>query len=138
MLLDMYVEYGFYKENLISLTKKGKSGAEEIQTMMKELRATHPKTLSGSPVEWMFDYDSQLATNIITGATKKIELPQENVLQFKTADGTLVSARPSGTEPKIKFYFSVNEPLASRAEFAAVDKKLDAKIQTLISDLKLA
>ncbi|WP_018342916.1 phospho-sugar mutase [Cytophaga aurantiaca] len=137
-LLDMYVEYGFYKENLISLTKKGKSGAEEIQTMMKELRATPPKTLSGSPVEWMFDYDSQLATNIITGATKKIELPQENVLQFKTADGTLVSARPSGTEPKIKFYFSVNEPLASRAEFAAVDKKLDAKIQTLISDLKLA
>ena len=136
-LIDMYVEYGFYKENLISLTKKGKSGAEEIQTMMKELRATPPKTLSGSPVEWMFDYDSQLATNIITGTTKKIELPQENVLQFKTADGTLVSARPSGTEPKIKFYFSVNEPLASKAEFAAVDKKLDAKIQTLISDLKL-
>ncbi|HSY61150.1 MAG TPA: phospho-sugar mutase [Cytophaga sp.] len=138
MLLDMYVEYGFYKEHLISLTKKGKSGAEDIQKMMKELRSTPPKTLSGSPVEWMFDYDSQLATNIITGATKKIELPQENVLQFKTADGTLVSARPSGTEPKIKFYFSVNEPLASRAEFAAVDKKLDAKIQTLISDLKLS
>jgi phosphoglucomutase len=138
MLLDMYVEYGFYKENLISLTKKGKSGAEEIQTMMKDLRATPPKTLSGSPVEWMFDYDSQLATNIITGATKKIDLPQENVLQFKTADGTLVSARPSGTEPKIKFYFSVNEPLASRAEFTTVDKKLDAKIQALISDLKLA
>lgn len=137
-LLDIYVEFGFYKEHLISLTKKGKSGAEEIQEMMKELRANPPKSLSGSTVEWMYDYDNQLATNIKTGATEKIDLPKENVLQFLTADGSLVSARPSGTEPKIKFYFSVNEPLPSKAAYETVNKKLDAKIQTLITDLKLA
>jgi len=136
-LIDMYVQFGFYKEHLISLTKKGKSGAEEIQEMMKDLRANPPKTLSGSAVEWMYDYESQLATNIKTGVTQAITLPQENVLQFLTADGSLVSARPSGTEPKIKFYFSVNEPLASKAEYENVNKKLDVKIQTLISDLKL-
>jgi len=136
-LIDMYVEFGFYKEHLISLTKKGKSGAEEIQEMMKNLRANPPKTLSGSAVEWMYDYESQIATNITTGATNPIKLPKENVLQFLTADGSLISARPSGTEPKIKFYFSVNEPLASRSEYEQVNKKLDVKIQTLISDLKL-
>jgi len=104
---------------------------------MKNLRANPPKTLSGSAVEWMYDYESQIATNITTGATNPIKLPKENVLQFLTADGSLISARPSGTEPKIKFYFSVNEPLASRSEYEQVNKKLDVKIQTLISDLKL-
>lgn len=136
-LIDMYVQFGFYKEHLISLTKKGKTGAEEIQQMMADLRQSPPTHLSGSPVAWMYDYANQKATNIKTGKTEEIHLPKENVLQFLTDDGSLVSARPSGTEPKIKFYFSVNEPLASAAEYEAVQIKLDTKIEQLQTDLKL-
>ncbi|MFN8416124.1 MAG: phospho-sugar mutase [Cytophagaceae bacterium] len=136
-LIDMYVQFGFYKENLISLTKKGKTGAEEIQQMMADLRANPPKSLSGSAVAWMYDYANQKATNVKTGATEEIKLPKENVLQFLTDDGSLVSARPSGTEPKIKFYFSVNEPLPNASQYEAVNQKLDAKIEGLIKDLKL-
>jgi phosphoglucomutase len=136
-LIDMYVQFGFYKENLISLTKKGKTGAEEIQQMMADLRANPPKSLSGSAVAWMYDYANQKATNVKTGSTEEIKLPKENVLQFLTDDGSLVSARPSGTEPKIKFYFSVNEPLANASQYEIVNQKLDAKIEGLIKDLKL-
>ena len=137
MLRDMYVAHGFYKEKLISITKKGKSGAEEIQEMMKEHRNHPPVTLGGSKLLKLMDYDSGIEKNFITGKESKINLPKENVLQFLTEDGTLVSARPSGTEPKIKFYFSVNAPLASREDYHKVDKLLDDKIEAVKKDLKL-
>ncbi len=137
MLTDMYVKYGFYKEKLISITKKGKSGAEEIQVMMKNLRENPPKTLAGSKVIRLKDYDRSVEKDLINGKEEQINLPKENVLQFLTEDGSLISARPSGTEPKIKFYFSVNEKLAARDQFNEVENRLDKKIQTIISELKL-
>jgi phosphoglucomutase len=137
MMIDMYVKHGFYKEKLISITKKGKSGAEEIQLMMKELRENPPKMLAGSKVQKLKDYASSIEKDLLTGTSVQIDLPKENVLQFLTQDGSLISARPSGTEPKIKFYFSVNEKLESKDQFDAVDEQLDKKIETIIEDLKL-
>ncbi len=137
MMTDMYIKYGFYKEKLISITKKGKSGAEEIQAMMKDLRENPPKSLAGSGVIRLKDYDAGIEKDLTSGKEEKISLPRENVLQFLTEDGSLVSARPSGTEPKIKFYFSVNEKLPSRDLYNTVEEQLNKKIQTIISDLKL-
>jgi phosphoglucomutase len=137
MMRDMYVQYGFYKEKLISITKKGKSGAEEIQTMMKDLRNNPPKTIAGSPLVKLLDYQAQKAKDTITGKETDIKLPKENVLQFLTEDGSLISARPSGTEPKIKFYFSVNAPLKSREDFDKVSAELDKKVERIIEDMKL-
>ncbi|MFN6945128.1 MAG: phospho-sugar mutase [Cytophagaceae bacterium] len=137
MMRDMYIEYGFYKEKLISITKKGKSGAEEIQAIMKNLRENPPKTVNGAKLIKLMDYKSSIETNLTTGEKTEIRLPKENVLQFLTEDGTLVSARPSGTEPKIKFYFSVNEKLHSRESFDQVDQQLEEKIEKIIADLKL-
>ncbi len=137
MLRDMYVKYGFYKEKLISITKKGKSGAEEIQEMMKEHRDNPPATLAGSKLIKLMDYSASIEKDLVTGKTSPINLPKENVLQFLTEDGTLVSARPSGTEPKIKFYFSVNTKLASREDYNKVSKQLDEKIEQVKKDLKL-
>lgn len=136
-MLQMYVSYGFYKEKLISLTKKGKSGAEEIQEMMKDLRSNPPKYLAGSQVKKLFDYDAQVEKDLLTQQESKIELPRENVLQFLTEDGSLISARPSGTEPKIKFYMSVNEPLKSAGDYDKVNAALDKKIETIVKDLRL-
>jgi len=137
MMTDMYIKYGFYKEKLISITKKGKSGAEEIQAMMKDLRENPPKSLAGSRVIRLKDYDAGIEKDLTSGKEEKISLPRENVLQFLTEDGSLVSARPSGTEPKIKFYFSVNGKLPSRDQYNIVEEQLNKKIQTIISDLKL-
>lgn len=137
LLIDMYVEFGFYKEKLKSITKPGKTGQDEIKAMMASFRNNPPKTLAGSQVIKLMDYELRKQTNLTTGAVSDIALPKSDVLQFLTADGTLVSARPSGTEPKIKFYFSVNEPLPSKNDFEAVDKKLDAKIDLIIKDLGL-
>jgi len=137
MMTDMYIKYGFYKEKLISITKKGKSGAEEIQAMMKDLRENPPKSLAGSRVIRLKDYDAGIEKDLTSGKEEKISLPRENVLQFLTEDGSLVSARPSGTEPKIKFYFSVNGKLPSRDQYNTVEEQLNKKIQTIISDLKL-
>ncbi len=137
MMTDMYIKYGFYKEKLISITKKGKSGAEEIQAMMKDLRESPPKSLAGSRVIRLKDYDAGIEKDLTSGKEEKISLPRENVLQFLTEDGSLVSARPSGTEPKIKFYFSVNGKLPSRDQYNTVEEQLNKKIQTIISDLKL-
>jgi phosphoglucomutase len=137
MMRDMYVKYGFYKEKLISITKKGRTGAEEIQQMMKELRENPPKSLSGSKLVTLKDYSASVQKDLITGKESSINLPKENVLQFLTEDGTLVSARPSGTEPKIKFYFSVNAKLADKESFDKVDKELEEKVEKVISDLKL-
>jgi phosphoglucomutase len=134
-LIDLYLEYGFYKEKLISLKKEGKSGAEEIQAMLKSLRETPPSTLGGSAVTKVIDYLSSESKDMVTGIVTPVDLPSSNVLQFYTADGSIVSARPSGTEPKVKFYCSVNEPLENRADFEAVETKLNTKLDTILSDL---
>lgn len=134
-LLDLYLEYGFYKEKLISLKKEGKSGAEEIQAMLKSLRETPPSTLGGSVVTKVMDYLSSKSKDMATGEVSSIDLPSSNVLQFYTADGSIVSARPSGTEPKVKFYCSVNEALESRAAFEKTEAKLDAKLDVILNDL---
>jgi phosphoglucomutase len=134
-LIDLYLEYGFYKEKLISIRKEGRSGAEEIQAMLKKLREEPPTTLAGSQVTKIIDYKSSVSKDMITGKTSKVELPSSNVLQFYTADGSIVSARPSGTEPKIKFYCSVNEPLADKEAFKATEVKLDSKLDAILTDL---
>jgi phosphoglucomutase len=136
-LVDLYVEYGFYKEDLISITKKGMDGQQQIAAMMESYRSNPPKTINGSAVVKLLDYELSKGKNPQTGEEWAIQLPKSNVLQFVLADGSLISARPSGTEPKIKFYFSINEKLNSPAEFDAVNKKLDEKIKAIIADMKL-
>jgi phosphoglucomutase len=136
-LIDIYVKYGFYKESLISITKKGMKGADEIAEMMSGYRAHPPVTINGSPVVTLYDYQLQQVKNLTTGEVKPIDLPKSNVLQFVLEDGSKISARPSGTEPKIKFYFSVNQPLPNAADFNAVNQLLDKRVQDIISDMKL-
>ncbi|NTE22824.1 phospho-sugar mutase [Agrobacterium tumefaciens] len=135
-LLDMYVEYGLYKEDLVSLTKKGKTGAEEIKAMMVKFRENPPATLGGSKVSILKDYELSQETDLATGKVSKLDYPTSDVLQFITEDGSIVSARPSGTEPKIKFYCSVNAPLADRADFAKVNEELGDKIKAVMADLQ--
>jgi phosphoglucomutase len=137
LLVKIYKEFGFYKESLLSITRKGKAGAEEIQEMMMNLRANPPKTIQGSPVTRLFDYQSLEVTDLATGKKEKLDFPKSNVLQFTTEDGTKVSARPSGTEPKIKFYFSVKAPLVSAGDFDKVQAQLDKKIENIIGELSL-
>lgn len=137
LLIELYKEYGFYKERLISITKKGKSGAEEIQEMMKTFRENPPKTINGSRLTQKIDYLEQTQEFMLTGEKTKLTLPKSNVLQFITEDGTKISARPSGTEPKIKFYFSVNAPLNDAADFDKVNAQLDQQIDAIVSDLRL-
>ncbi len=138
LLVEIYKEFGCYKEGLISITKKGKSGAEEIQQMMENIRANPPKSIQGSTVNKLFDYQLQEVTDLATGKKATLDFPKSNVLQFTTEDGTKVSARPSGTEPKIKFYFSVKAPLADAKEYDNVQKQLDEKIKNIISELGLS
>jgi phosphoglucomutase len=135
-LLDMYVEYGLYKEDLVSLTKKGKTGAEEIKAMMVKFRENPPASLGGSKVSVLKDYELSQETDLATGKVTKLDYPTSDVLQFITEDGSIVSARPSGTEPKIKFYCSVNAPLADRADFAKVNEELGEKIKAVMADLQ--
>lgn len=137
-LLDLYVQYGFYKEDLISITKKGMDGQQQIAAMMESYRSNPPKTINGSPVIELLDYNTQKGHNPQTGEEWIINLPKSNVLQFRTQDGSLISARPSGTEPKIKFYFSVKEALPTAAQYDEVNAKLDDKIKAIVADLKLA
>jgi phosphoglucomutase len=136
-MVDLYIEYGFYKEHLISITKKGMDGQEQIAAMMETYRKNPPSVINGSPVVLLRDYSLQVERNMTTGGHTKIELPKSNVLQFVTEDGTYVSARPSGTEPKIKFYFSVNTKLEKREDFERVDKQLEEKIKAIINDMQL-
>lgn len=136
-MIDLYVQYGFYKEHLISITKKGMDGQQQIAAMMESYRNNPPKTINGSLVVKLLDYELQKGSNPQTGEEWKIELPKSNVLQFILADGSSISARPSGTEPKIKFYFSVNTKLNTAAEFDKVNKALDEKIKAVIADMKL-
>ncbi|MDQ3395355.1 MAG: phospho-sugar mutase [Bacteroidota bacterium] len=136
-LLEMYVKYGFYKEKLVSITKTGKSGAEEIQAMMERFRNEPPQILGGSKVKTINDYQSRQELEISSGKRSPIDLPSSNVLQFFTEDGTIVSARPSGTEPKIKFYCSVNGSLESSSDFDRANKMMDEKINAVMNDLKV-
>ncbi len=134
-LLQMYVSFGFYKEGLINLVRKGAEGEQQIKDMMQRFRTTPPSTLAGQTVVRMLDYKTSEEKDLTSGETKSIALPKSDVLQFYTADGSKVSVRPSGTEPKIKFYISVNAPLASKADFASVNKTLDARIQAFEKEL---
>ena len=143
LLMAMYQENGFYYESLVSLTKKGKSGAEEIQQMMADFRANPPKEIAGAAVVRMDDYKALTRLDVQAGTTTAIEagkmgIESSNVLQFFTADGTKISARPSGTEPKIKFYVSVREPLTSKEAFDDTYAQLKAKVQRVIDDLQLS
>jgi len=136
-LLDLYLQYGYYQEDLVSITKKGMNGQQEIAAMMEDYRNNPPKTLAGSRVIQLLDYQKQVKTDLLTGQTGPIRLPKSNVLQFITEDGSKVSARPSGTEPKIKFYFSVNTKLASVDEFEATQQRAKGKIKTIIEEMGL-
>ncbi|MFT6211711.1 MAG: phosphoglucomutase [Bacteroidia bacterium] len=137
VLQDIHTEFGFYLEDLISITKKGMTGAEDIAKMMEDLRSNPPKTLAGSDVLTLRDYKLGKVTNLADATQTETGLPASNVLQFETADGTVVTARPSGTEPKIKFYFSVNAELNDKAEYDSVRDSLKGKITTIQSDLGL-
>ncbi len=136
-LLNIYVKHSFYKEHLISLVKKGADGAEEIKQMMIDLRNNPVKEIDGSKVEYVFDYQISTQRNLLTGKNNTIDIPKSNVLIYQTEDGTRLAARPSGTEPKIKFYFSVNLPLDEIENAVTVEKLLDQKIQRIIKELKL-
>lgn len=134
-LVDTYLKYGFYKETLISITKKGKTGAEEIKAMMEQYRTNPPATLGGSKVIALKDYELRKETDLTSNTITPIDLPKSDVLQFITEDGSIISARPSGTEPKIKFYCSVNTKLASKEAFYETEKQLDEKLKTIMTDL---
>ena len=136
-LIDLYVQYGFFKEHLISITKKGMNGQKEIADMMETYRNNPPQAINGSPVVQLLDYELRKGKNLQTGEEWEIKLPKSNVLQFILADGSKISARPSGTEPKIKFYFSVNTKLDSAANFDKVHTELNARIEGIIKDMQL-
>ena len=136
-LQELYVKYGFYREGLVSVVRKGKEGAEQIQQMMVDFRTNPPKTILGSPVVKINDFLTSETTDVKTGAKTPIAEEKSNVLQWFTEDGTKVSVRPSGTEPKIKFYFGVKAPLASVADYEKVLAELDGKIEKIKQELNL-
>ena len=136
-LIDLYVQYGFYKESLISITKKGMNGQAEIAAMMQGYRDHTPTTINRSAVVQLLDYQLQKGKNLQAGAEWEIKLPKSNVLQFVLADGSKISARPSGTEPKIKFYFSVNAKLDKAENFDGVHQQLNDRIDGIINDMGL-
>jgi phosphoglucomutase len=136
-LIDLYLQFGFYKESLISITRKGMDGQKQIAEMMAAYRDRPPLQVNGSAVVQLLDYQTSSGKNLKTGETWNIKLPVSNVLQFILEDGSKISARPSGTEPKIKFYFSVNEKLLHRSAFDSTDSLLQKRIDAIIADLKL-
>ncbi|MFC4740599.1 phospho-sugar mutase [Flavobacterium ponti] len=136
-LLNLYVDYGFYKEHLISLTKKGIAGLEEINQMMIDLRENPMKEINGERVVMIEDYQNSTAKNMFTGEIETLHLPKSNVLIYYLEDGSKICARPSGTEPKIKFYFSVNETLDSIDNFKKVEQEIDTKIKNIIASMQL-
>lgn len=138
LLQDIYLEYGYSKEKMKYVVRKGMTGAEEIQKIMSDFRSNPPKELGGSPMEWVKDYSTLIAKNLLTGEEEKINQKiTSNVLQFFTQGGTKISVRPSGTEPKIKFYFEVRGELNSRDEFDAAEEKAEAKIEAAMEELGL-
>ena len=136
-LVVCYVNFGFYKEHLISITKKGISGAEEIKQMLKDFKEKPVDSVAGSKVKWIEDYNTSTAKNVLTGKERAIDIPKANVLIYETEDGTRVAARPSGTEPKVKFYISTNADLDAAENYQKVSAELDAKIERIKSELKL-
>tara|TARA_R110002049_G_scaffold249754_1_gene424096 strand:- start:3002 stop:4714 length:1713 start_codon:yes stop_codon:yes gene_type:complete len=137
-LIDCYVACGFYKEKLISLTKKGIAGAEEIKQMMIDFKEKPVASIDGSKIEWVEDYNTSIAKNVITGEEKNISIPKSNVLIYIAEDGTKMAARPSGTEPKIKFYFSINTKLNKAEDYVRVNDQLDAKINRILKELNIS
>ncbi|WP_281637517.1 phospho-sugar mutase [Flavobacterium marginilacus] len=137
-LLELYVEHGFYKEHLISLTKKGMEGLAEINKMMISLRENPLKEINGQRVVMVEDYKSSVAKNLFTGEEETIDMPKADVLIYYTEDGSKICARPSGTEPKIKFYISVKTELDSVENFTKVEKVLDEKIKNIITAMQLS
>ncbi len=135
-MIQMYLEYGMYKEDLVSITRTGKSGAEEIKSMMQKFRKNPPTHLGGAEVVTLKDYEQGIETDLLTGNIKTLDFPKSDVLQFYTADGGIISARPSGTEPKIKFYCSVKEPLETASDFEKTEQKLNGKIRQIMEDLQ--
>ncbi len=136
-LIRCYMDFGFYKERLISLTKKGMSGAEEISQMMRRFKEDPVSSLDGSQVILIEDYNDGTSRNLSTGRVRKMDLPASNVLIYTTEEGTRMAARPSGTEPKIKFYFSVNARLSERSQFQQLDQELNAKLDRIVKELNL-
>ena len=138
LLQNVYLEYGYSKEKMISVVRKGKEGADEIKQMMVDFRNDSPQSLAGSRVKYIKDYLALVTKNMISGEIEKLDFPTtSDVLQFFTEDGSKVSVRPSGTEPKIKFYMEVKGEFASSAEYRAAEAKADEKIQAIAKDLKL-
>ncbi len=137
-LINLYITHGFYKERLISLTKKGIEGAEEIKQMMVDARENPLTEVNGSKVVKVEDYQLSITKNMITGKEEAIDIPKSNVLIYYTEDGSKVALRPSGTEPKIKFYISVNTKLDNVSEFNTTEQKLEQKIDAIVKDMKLA
>jgi len=136
-LLNLYIDHGFYKEQLVSLTKKGREGLQEITQMMIDLRENPIKTLNGQRVIMVEDYKNSTATNLLDGSVEPIAIPKSDVLIYYTEDGSKIAARPSGTEPKIKFYVSVNAPLDRIEDAISVEAELDQKIKTILQELSI-
>lgn len=131
VLAEIYSQFGFYKESLISVTKKGKDGAEQIQKLMADFRTNPPKEMNGSAVVKIVDVKNSTITHVQTGQVEKLDMDKSNVMQFYLADGSKISARPSGTEPKIKYYFSVNTPISDPKDYRKVEAKLVEKLEGL-------
>ncbi|WP_437395035.1 phospho-sugar mutase [Flagellimonas lutimaris] len=136
-LIDAYVEFGFYKEKLISITKKGMSGAEEIKQMLKDFKENPVDTVQGSKLLYIEDYNTSIVKNVQTGEEFTLHLPKSNVLIYETEDGTRIAARPSGTEPKVKFYISTNTKLDKAEDYKSVNSQLETKIEGILSELNL-
>ena len=136
-LLELYTKHSFYKERLVSFTKKGMDGAEQIKQIMIDLRKNPLTHIDGSKVTFVNDYEASTEKNMITGEEKIMELPKSNVLIYHTEDGTKVAARPSGTEPKIKFYFSVQSPLYTVENAIKKEQELDTKIDRIITEMAI-
>ncbi len=137
LLKEMYVRYGFFREALVSVVRKGKEGQEEIAKMMSDYRSDPPRSLGGSPIVVIKDYLNGEALDLANGSKTPIDMERSNVLQFTTADSTVVSIRPSGTEPKIKFYFGVRAELNDTARFGEVQAELDGKIESIKKEMGL-
>jgi len=131
ILMDIYIEYGYYKEKLVNIQKEGQKGQEEIQTIMQNLRDDAPALINDTNVIIISDYLTGIESNLFNGTQNKINLPSSNVLQFTLEDGSKITIRPSGTEPKIKYYFSVNEKLPSKEKYDEVDKILEQRLKNL-------
>jgi phosphomannomutase len=137
MLIDIYIEYGLYREKLINIVRKGVEGANEIKTMMVSYRKNPPKAINKTKVIKIDDYETLTSSDFLTGKKSIIKLIKSDVLQFFLEDGSKISVRPSGTEPKIKFYFSVNTKLESADKFEETEKLLDQRISDIIKSMNL-